>query len=133
PAPANVHVHGVLDRAQLHRLLAQVDVGVGTLALHRKGLEEASALKVREYLALGLPVVLGNADTDFPDGADFLLRVPNAQGGLVGAAEQLEAFARRWRGVAVGRTDICRLDAVAKEAARLDFMLEVGGSGTPGS
>lgn len=122
PLPPNVRVHGLLDRTQLHRVLSGVDVGLGTLALHRKGLQEASALKVREYLALGLPVVLGNADTDFPEGADFLLTVPNAPGGLVGSADEVEAFALRWRGAAVQRRDIGFLDVVEKESARLAFL-----------
>lgn len=122
PAPANVQLHGVMDREQLHALLAEVDVGLGTLALHRKGLQEASALKVREYLALGLPVVIGNTDTDFPRGADFLLTVPNEPGGLLSRADDVEAFARRWRGRAVSRAAVASLDTRLKETARLEFL-----------
>ena len=62
-APANVFVHGPLERDAYLPLMAQADVAIGPLALHRKGLSEASALKVAEYLAYGIPVILGSAET----------------------------------------------------------------------
>jgi glycosyltransferase involved in cell wall biosynthesis len=52
-SPANVTWHGPLSREGVIDVLARCDVGIGTLALHRKGLDEASPLKVREYLAVG--------------------------------------------------------------------------------
>jgi hypothetical protein len=122
PRPSNLQLHGVLDRHSLHALLARVDVGLGPLALHRKGLEEASALKVREYLGLGLPVVLGCADTDFPSGADFLLAVPNSDGGLLQHAAEVEAFARTWRGRSVPRAAVEHLDVHLKEQTRMAFL-----------
>ena len=50
------------------------------LALHRKGLSEASALKVAEYLACGIPVIVGNSETAFPGGAPFLLQLAEPRG-----------------------------------------------------
>ena len=47
--------------------------------MHRKKQEEASPLKVREYIALGLPVILPYKDTAFIDGCpDWVLELPNA-------------------------------------------------------
>lgn len=40
-------------------------VCIGTLALHRKNMTEASPLKTREYLAHGFPVIIGYKDTAF--------------------------------------------------------------------
>ena len=78
PPPANLSAHGRLSRADYQAILANADVGIGTLALHRKRMEEASPLKVREYLAHGLPVIAGYVDTDFARELPwFILRVPN--------------------------------------------------------
>lgn len=120
--PPNLVIHGLLGQEALMRVLSRVDVGFGTLALHRAGLQEASALKVRQYLAHGVPVVLGNEDTDFPGGAPFLLEVPNREGALVSRSAEIEAFARRWRGVRVPPEAIAHLDYAVKERARLEFL-----------
>src|SRR5205807_8242905 len=77
-APENVAVHGFLDRERYAPLYARADVAVGQLALHRRGVDENSPLKVREYLAYGLPVISGHRDPDFPSPEPwFLLRLPN--------------------------------------------------------
>lgn len=61
----------------LDLLFDRVHLGVASLAIHRKGLKQATALKTREYAARGLPIVLGYQDPDL-DGAfnDFCLRAP---------------------------------------------------------
>lgn len=119
--PPNMLIHGLLDADDYSRLLAAADIGVGTLALHRKGLNEASPLKVREYLATGLPVINGYVDTDFPGGADFLLTLPNDEDNVAAAAARIAAFVDDWTGRRVATDQITHLDSVAKERARLDF------------
>lgn len=49
----------------------EINVGVGTLALQRKGITEASPLKVREYLSRGLPVIYNYEDTDLDGDESF--------------------------------------------------------------
>lgn len=56
------HTHGLMRPEEYRPILAKCDFGVGSLALERKGLKEASTLKVREMLALGLPVYAGHKD-----------------------------------------------------------------------
>lgn len=65
------NVAGYLDGDQLERLLSCCDAGIGSLALWRKGLREASTLKVREYLARGLPVLSGHQDPSLPGGFPY--------------------------------------------------------------
>ena len=72
---ANMTIHGSLEAPGYRRILETADIAVGSLAMFRAGIEEASTLKVREYLAAGLPTVIGYQDTDFMDGAEFLLRI----------------------------------------------------------
>ncbi|MCP9812219.1 hypothetical protein [Synechococcus lacustris] len=57
---------GYLSGTQYETSLASCDAGIGSLALHRKSLNEASTLKVRQYLAMGLPVFSGHNDSSLP-------------------------------------------------------------------
>jgi len=54
--------HGVMVDAEYREILARCDFGITSLALERKDLTEASTLKVREMLAMGLPVYSGHHD-----------------------------------------------------------------------
>ena len=72
--PANVRVYGRLPRESYREVLASADFGIGPLALHRKGMSEASPLKVREYLLHGLPVLTAHEDTDFLGEEPWFLR-----------------------------------------------------------
>lgn len=131
PAPENVELHPPMPREGYAPLLARADFGVGPLALHRAGLDEASPLKVREYLAHGLPVVLASQDTDFI-GAEpwFVHRLANDEDNVRDGAEGVRAFARRVRGQRVAHEEIAALDWRAKEDARLEFFAQlVAGSG----
>ena len=128
--PPNVRVHGVLSSAEYEPLLARADVGIGTLALHRKRMSEASPLKVREYLAHGLPVVLGYEDTDFLDeGPWFLLRLPNHEHNVEESLAAIREFVARVRGHRVHRAEVAdRIGADVKERRRLEFFERLTGS-----
>jgi len=123
--PANVIMHGELSRLEYEKVFAQVDCGIGTLALHRKRSNEGSVLKVREYLAYGLPVIIGYRDTDFPNGADFILELPNTEDNVMSNIEHIESFILKWRGKRVPRDEIQHLDYRVKEVQRLSFFEEV--------
>lgn len=64
---------GQLNNKQISELIINkmICCGIGTLALERKGLHEAAPLKVREYMARGLPVVYSYEDTDIDKNQDF--------------------------------------------------------------
>jgi glycosyltransferase involved in cell wall biosynthesis len=122
-APANVFIHGRLDKAQYMPIMERADVAIGPLALHRKGLSEASALKVAEYLAYGIPVILGNAESAFPDGAPFLLQLSNTENSVETASEEVREFVDQWRGRRVPRGAISAIDSRVVEAQRLDLVV----------
>jgi glycosyltransferase involved in cell wall biosynthesis len=125
-APPNLRVHGVLGAGEYREILARCDVGLGTLALYRKGMAEASPLKVREYLAHGLPTIVGYEDTDFV-GADpwFLERVPNTDWDVDERVERVYRFAKAAIGRRVAHAEIAHLDTTAKEVRRLAFFEEI--------
>jgi glycosyltransferase involved in cell wall biosynthesis len=122
PLPPNITAHGVLDRPQYERVLARCDVGLGTLSAYEKQAWEASPLKVRQYLAFGIPTITGVTDTDYPHGADFLLVLPNTPDNLVSGIDEIETFAKRWKGKRVPREHVTDIDVQIKEARRIDFV-----------
>ncbi|WP_433944528.1 glycosyltransferase [Paenibacillus sp. SN-8-1] len=122
PVPANMIFHGRLARKEYQPLLARADLAIGTLALYRKQMKEASPLKVREYLANGLPVITAYEETDFPEPVPFILQLPNSPGNVRDGLAQIDAFASEWRGKKVPRRMIGHLDTRVKESQRLSYM-----------
>lgn len=123
--PPNLHLHGLLRRREYLPLLAAADVAIGSLALHRKSMEEASPLKVAEYLAYGLPTIIGYSDGRFTDGAPFLLRLPNVEDSIGPCIGAIEEFVHQWRGRRVERASIVGIDARLVEGRRLEFIRSV--------
>ncbi|MDP9482824.1 MAG: glycosyltransferase, partial [Chloroflexota bacterium] len=123
--PANVSWHGALDRAQVVEVLATADVGVGTLALHRKSMTEACPLKVREYLAVGLPILYGYTDPDADDLGRYALRIENTETNVIDALDAIDAFVTQSRGVRVPRSAVGHLDVAVKEGQRLALFDEL--------
>ncbi len=121
--PLNVRVHGILARADYEPLLGSSDLAIGTLALHRKQMTEACPLKVREYLAYGLPVVVAYEDTDFIGEDDwFMLRLPNTETNVRDSVAEIRSFLDGIRGKRVPRDAVeDRIGSHAKEKLRLEF------------
>lgn len=119
---ANVTAHGRMTAGDYQAVLRRADVGIGSLAMHRNGLQEASTLKVREYLASGIPVILAYDDTDFPGDEPFLLRLANREDNIDDALDVIDEFVQKWRGRRVPREAIVHLDVTEKEKRRLEFM-----------
>ena len=120
-APSNLTFHGRLDKDAYLAVLAGCDVAIGSLAMHRIDMGEACPLKVREYLACGIPTIIAYRETDFPDPVEYLLELPNVEQNL--DVDAIREFAQVWRGRRLSRKDIRHIDVRAKEKKRLDFML----------
>lgn len=125
--PGNVTCHGYLGGAEVAELLCRMDFGIGSLALHRNAMNEACPLKVRRYLAHGLPVISGCRDTDVDGERDFFLELENTEDNVRRGAARIAAF------VAAGFQDGDRRRAArsfaerhladgAKERQRLEFL-----------
>jgi len=126
PLPLNLTLHGYLSADSYQKVMAGCDVAISTLALHRKGMEEACPLKTRECLAFGLPIVLPYVDTDLKDlDCDFLLKIPNKEDNIQTHGQAIHDFAYRMRGQRVERKVIASIDQVAKEIERIRFFEEI--------
>lgn len=63
---------------ELYDFLTDIHIGVATLGLFRKGLNETTTIKVREYIAQGLPFIYAYTDPDLnEDSKEFALEFPN--------------------------------------------------------
>jgi glycosyltransferase involved in cell wall biosynthesis len=119
--PPNVRVLDPVPRGQLGEILARWDIGIGPLALYRVGLRESSSLKVLEYLAHGLPVVMAS-HMDLPqDTREYVrwLAAPQSASAVVDAVEELWGATRGRR---VPRAAVADIDVAVRERARLDFL-----------
>lgn len=118
-SPPNMTWHGPLDRAGVIDVLARADVGVGTLALHRKSMDESCSLKVREYLAVGLPTIYGGRDPDADVLGSCTLRIPNTETNVLDDLARIDGFVARSRGLRVPRAAVAHIDVSRKEQQRL--------------
>ncbi|MEG2719434.1 MAG: glycosyltransferase [Clostridia bacterium] len=73
-----VTFHGALHGDALNELVALCDVGVGSLGMYRYGLQNATTLKLREYMARGLPFLSAVSDATLPHDPAMVLHVPNS-------------------------------------------------------
>ena len=96
-----VVAHGMVGGADLDQVMRRAWVGLAPLRADGKGLTQACSLKVRDYLAAGVPVVSGHDDV-FPDDFPFYRRTGTDIDAILAAAHE-------WRSVD---------RAVVREAAR---------------
>lgn len=75
---------------ELSQTLSSADIGIGALALFRKKMNEAQALKTRAYLASGLPTLLGYDDPAVPNDQPFISR------GIYTTVEELASEIKRF-------------------------------------
>lgn len=120
--PSNFVLHGFLGWEDLSTLYKSMDFGFGTLALHRKSMDEISPLKTREYVAYGLPVIGAYEDTDL-EGCDFFLRLPNDELGVQDSVPRIREFISKWRNREIDPLVVrAKVDSQLKEVRRLGFM-----------
>jgi hypothetical protein len=100
-------------------------VALGTLALHRNQMHEASPLKNSAYLAYGLPLIAAHTDTNFPNPPPCILQLPNTPDNVETHLPAIRQFVERMRGVRVPRDQVQHLDVRMKEQQRLAFFQRV--------
>lgn len=68
---SSIKIHGTLSEKDIFILAGKCDIALGSFDLISKGLTEACTLKVRQYLALGLPVYSGHIDSGIGNSLKF--------------------------------------------------------------
>ncbi len=88
-----VALEGTLTGQQMDDRFRAATVSVGSLGLHRNRMREACPLKVREYVARGIPFIYAYDDPDIPADASFALKLPADETPV--DIERVVEFARR--------------------------------------
>ena len=127
---ANVFHHGVLSQEDYLPIAAKCVVGIGSLNLMSLNMSEASPLKTRHYLAMGLPVISRYTDSDFGKQVPFILSLPAGHELISTYAAEIREFCNIWSGKRVAREDIQVIDVHSKETNRIEFLraIAVGNS-----
>ena len=73
----NLIYHGKLDEKEAEKIILNSTIGISTLSLYKKGMIEASPLKSRLYLSLGVPIIYAYKDTDLDGNEIFAKQFPN--------------------------------------------------------
>ncbi len=69
----SVVLHGEMTNRQINELYNEMDFAIGGLNLSVNEMDESTSLKVREYLANGLPTLIGSRDPAFPRDYRYIL------------------------------------------------------------
>lgn len=88
-----VFFHGPLYGAELNALIQTCDVGLGVLAMFRFGNSPVMALKLREYMARGLPFVNAAEDPFIPEDDRYYWKVSHDEAPI--EMERIVEFAKR--------------------------------------
>lgn len=88
----NLFFHGYLDFESTVEIIQKCDVGISTMALHRKEMNEASPLKSRQYLAMGIPIIYAYDDTDMNNEYSFALKLPNTESNVRNNIDLIRSF-----------------------------------------
>ena len=123
----NITFHGYLKREDYLKVFRKASVGIDGLAIYRKKMDEACALKIREYAASGLPLILASEDTAFMGiEADWILRIGNDEGNVTDNREKIVKFAKDWRGRRNTHAEVAAyVDSAEVEKRRLLFLQQV--------
>ena len=125
---SNVQEHPYLEKEEMLKVMAECDIGLGTMALFRKGLHECSALKIRDYLSLGMPILLAYKETAFIDKTlpEWVLEIENEEDSMLKNETGIVEFAEQWRGRSFDPEQAQPYyDSAIVEKHRLDFFREV--------
>jgi glycosyltransferase involved in cell wall biosynthesis len=90
---ARVVLHGQLASEQIRGIATRCWLGISSLAIQRQGFRIACPLKVREYLAMGLPVVGGHGEV-LPDDFAYYRRIRADIAEVLNAADHWRDLSR---------------------------------------
>jgi glycosyltransferase involved in cell wall biosynthesis len=119
--PTNVFHHGVLSQEEYLPIAAKCAAGIGSLNLISLGMREASPLKTRQYLAIGLPVISRYVDSDFGAESPFILSLPVGHESIAVHEADIRQFCTHWSDKRVDGEDVQVIDVNLKESNRLAF------------
>ncbi len=124
-APDNVFFHGDLSQEEYWPIASRCSVALGTLNQSITGMRQAVPLKVREYLALGLPVAARYQDPYLDSTANYFLSFPLDNKEIISHNFSFREFVDHWRNERVPRSAIHSLSFLEVETTRIQIFNHV--------
>lgn len=121
---ANLVYLGYLDGKRLIDQYSECDIGIGTLSLYKKNMSEACPLKTCEYIAFGLPVIIGYRDTNLGE-QDFVLNLGNYSDNVKNNVENIKNFIFKWHGKRIPEEAVKLVDIREKEKKRVKYFEKI--------
>jgi len=117
---SNLYYLGYLNNTDLIKQYSESDIGIGTLSLYEKSMEEACPLKVCEYIAYGLPVIIGYNDINLGK-QDFVLNIENYPNNIKDNVDNIDTFINNWHGKRIPNKSKILIDLHEKEQSRIKY------------
>jgi hypothetical protein len=119
--PENLFYHGYMKEKEYNNLISKFDIGVGTLALHRKKMMEACPLKVREYLSKGFPVIIAYQEM-LPTDNKYILQISNTEHNVEDHIDEIVEFCQKNKNTIVNHILFQKhIDSKILEIQRLNY------------
>jgi Glycosyl transferases group 1 len=95
----NITFYGFLAKEGYQQIIANCNIGLGPLAFYKNGMNEACSLKIREYLAYGLPIIISHNDTMFHNKIkpEWVLQLPNHANNLNDNLFEILEFCEKYK------------------------------------
>ena len=122
----NLFYYGYLSRSDYLNILEKIDICIGTLALHERGLSEASPLKeVREYIAMGFPILINYKEDNNILDKDwcYVLNIKSVDA-LENKLDEIKSFFNKYKNYTLTSEDINIVSSSKIEHDRLMVMFE---------
>lgn len=127
--PKNVITHGYLQKKEYHKIIAGCQLGLGPLALHRKEMDNSSPIKVREYLAYGLPIIIAYDDSAFGNSLPYppwVLKLPNNETNVLENIKVILDFCMAHKNTVLTHEQVSPFIAASRwEKERINFFGQV--------
>ncbi len=122
----NVVFHGYLPLYKAKEVIQNSDIGISSLSIHIKNMNEACSLKTRQYIAQGLPIIVGYDDTDFiGKDLNFVLNIGNYENNVNDNIDKIIEFSNKAKNINpnyIVKFAEKHLDLSVKEKKRLKFI-----------
>ena len=122
-----VAFHGLRYGKEIDRIFDETHIAIGTLGIHRKGLKYGSTLKVREYMARGVPFIISHVDQDVDEDFPLFLQLssddsPVCMGELIKFAKRV--YGRYGQAIPIVMRDYAykKFDYSVKARSLLNFI-----------
>ena len=73
----SIRVFPWMNKKNISNMIGAADVGIGPLSLDLEDMTEAQPLKIRLYLAIGLPILINHIDLGIDSNQPYIFYVPS--------------------------------------------------------